>query len=80
MEQLQCSRCNKFFSYERTLKRHLITCGSQKNVICIKCPDVCCSKLFTNKKLLKLHIEVDHSVQLHKEQKRFATFQGKCNN
>ncbi|XP_022182496.1 uncharacterized protein LOC111042260 [Myzus persicae] len=80
MEELKCLVCNKYFSYKRTLKRHSITCGSKesKNINSVQCPDLSCHKLFTNKKMLKCHIESDHGVRLLNEQKTFATLHGKC--
>jgi len=79
MEELKCMVCNKYFSYKRTLKRHLITCGSKesKNLNCVKCPDLSCNMSFTNKKMLKLHIVADHGVELQNEQKTFATLNSK---
>lgn len=80
-KQLNCTRCNKYFSYVRTLKRHLITCGSEckKYIICGgKCPDLQCNESLTNKKALHLHLEADHGMQLQKEEKTFATIHGEC--
>lgn len=79
MAQFKCVRCSKYYSYKKTMKQHLITCGSkhQKNIICIKCPDLRCSKIFSNKKLLKEHINIDHGVQLQEKQLRFTSMYGK---
>ncbi len=55
MDEQKYVVCIKYFSYKRTLKRHLIICGSKglKNVNCVKCPYLSCNKSFTNKKNFK---------------------------
>ncbi|XP_016656168.1 uncharacterized protein LOC100573502 [Acyrthosiphon pisum] len=72
MEELKCMVCNKYFSYKRTLKRHLITCGSKesKNLNSVKCPDLYCNNSFTNKKMLKLHIQWQTIVWSYKMNKK----------
>lgn len=51
MDEQKYVVCNKYFSYKRTLKRHLIICGSKesKNVNCMECLYLSCNKSFTNK-------------------------------